>query len=131
MGIRNMNGYVEIGVEDEVHFILYCLMCDTFRLKYLPRKYFTEPNINKSNILMSSRSASVIHAVASYRHSCIISLLCFQITQRNKMFECYNVFYQFLCHTCVHTMLLYVCYIHVLWAGGLNRNKPFVLVLMS
>ena len=50
MGVRNMNGYVKIGVEDEVNFVLYCLVCDTIRLKYLPRKYFTEPNINKSNI---------------------------------------------------------------------------------
>ena len=33
-------------------------------------------------------------------------------------------------HTCVHVMLLYICCIYVLWAGGLNHNKAFVLVLV-
>ena len=44
-------------------------------------------------------------------------------------YNAFHIFYQLLFHTCEHVMLLYVCCIHVLWAGGLNRNKPFVLVL--
>ena len=33
-------------------------------------------------------------------------------------------------YTCVYVMLLYICCIYVLWAGGLNHNKAFVLVLV-
>ena len=68
---------VQTGIEDEVHFLLYCSVYDTLRQKNLPRKYFTDPNMNKFNILMSSKSEAIIQAVASYMY------LYFQIAQRN------------------------------------------------
>ena len=54
------------SVEDEAHFLLYCPVYLSLRQKYLPRKYYLEPNINKFYILMSSKPESVLHAVASY-----------------------------------------------------------------
>ena len=47
------------SVEDEAHFLLYCPVYLSLRQKYLPRKYYLEPNINKFYILMSSKSESV------------------------------------------------------------------------
>ncbi|MEW8548219.1 MAG: reverse transcriptase family protein [Candidatus Thiodiazotropha sp.] len=54
------------GVEDEAHMLLYCPVYDSLRQKYLSPKYCNLPNMNKFNILMSSRSETSIHAVAAY-----------------------------------------------------------------
>ena len=54
------------GIEDELHFMFQCPVYETLRQKYIPRKYQTPPNMHKFNILMSSKSETLIQAVANY-----------------------------------------------------------------
>ena len=44
-------------VENEIHFMLQCTVYESLRKKYLPRKYYIFPNVNKS---------TVIHNAATY-----------------------------------------------------------------
>ena len=53
-------------VENEIHFMLQCPVYETLRQKYLPRKYYIFPSVNKFNILMSSHSEAVIHNVTTH-----------------------------------------------------------------
>ena len=53
-------------VEKEIHFMLQRPVYEALRQKYLPRKYYIFPNVNKFNILMSSHSEAVIHNDATY-----------------------------------------------------------------
>ena len=46
--------------------IKFILCFNILYMKYLPRKYYIFPNVNKFNILMSSHSETVIHNVATY-----------------------------------------------------------------
>ena len=55
-----------LDIEDEAHFILYCPVLHGLREKYLPNKFHQNPNINKFNVLMSSKSEKIINAVATY-----------------------------------------------------------------
>ena len=53
-------------VEKEIHFMFQCPVYETLRQKYLPRKYYIFPSVNKFNKLMSSHFETVIHNVATY-----------------------------------------------------------------
>ena len=48
------------------------------------------------------------------------------ISRKYYMLPNFNKFYILM--SCVRIILLFVCCIHVLWAGGLNQNKLFALV---
>ena len=119
-------------VENEIHFMLQCTVYETVyetsMQKYLPRKYYIFPNVNKFNILMSNHSETVIHNVATY--------LYYAFKLRQELLDSISldvmISYMldgipYLC-TCNFTVCLSL--FHVLWAGGLNHNKPFVLVLV-
>jgi hypothetical protein len=53
-------------VEDEYHFLLNCNYYSDLRAAYIPLKYFTQPNINKFNIIMSTKNEELIKSVAMY-----------------------------------------------------------------
>ena len=55
-----------LGVEHEAHFILYCPVLDWSRQKYLRSKFYVSPNINKFNVLMSTKNETIINDVAKY-----------------------------------------------------------------
>ena len=70
MIFKDMIDYADcIRMQIKMKFIL-CFSAlynyETLRQKYLPRKYYIFPNVNKFNILMSSHSETVIHNVATY-----------------------------------------------------------------
>ena len=48
------------------------------------------------------------------------------ISRKYYMLPNFNKFYILM--SCVRIILLFVCCIHVFWAGGLNQNKLFALV---
>ena len=54
------------NIEDEYHFVLCCNVYDDLRDMYLPKKYHSQPNLHKFNILMSTRSSDIIHSLAKY-----------------------------------------------------------------
>ena len=58
------------GVEDEVHFMFYCPVYNTVRQKYIPRKYYMLPNLNKFYILMSSVHIILLYVCMLY--SCVM-----------------------------------------------------------
>ena len=95
---------------------------DCSKQKYLPRNYYTFPNVNKFNILMSSHSETVIHNVATYLYNA------FELRQELKAHESISldvmIYYMLdgipYLSTCNFTVCLSL--FHVLWAGGPNHN---------
>ena len=50
------------NIEDKYHFVLWCKVYDDLRDKYLPKKYHSQPNLHKFNILMlNGRQTLFIH----------------------------------------------------------------------
>ena len=55
-----------LDTEDEYHFVLKCDRYTDLRNKYLPNKYYMNPNLHKFNMLFSSRSEDVLLSLAKF-----------------------------------------------------------------
>lgn len=55
-------------IETEFHFVLKCPRLTSFREKYIPSKFYQSPNINKFNILMSSKNVDIIMRLAVFAY---------------------------------------------------------------
>ncbi|XP_053383686.1 uncharacterized protein LOC128549926 [Mercenaria mercenaria] len=53
------------SVEDECHFLLRCGCYRDLRELHIPSKYYTRPDVNKFNILMSTRNEELIKSTAA------------------------------------------------------------------
>lgn len=53
-------------IEDEYHFLLICPLYRELRLKYLPKFYYTWPNLNKFKLLLNSKKPLILRKLASY-----------------------------------------------------------------
>lgn len=47
-------------IKTEYHFVLKCPRLTSLREKYIPSKFYQSPNINKFNILMSSKNVDIV-----------------------------------------------------------------------
>lgn len=56
------------AIETEFHFVLVCSKLLKRREKYIPKKYFSNTNEHKFNILMSSNSEKVLLKLAMYTY---------------------------------------------------------------
>ena len=56
----------KVSVETEYHFVMVCTAYENLRSKYLPSKYFVNPNIHKFNILMSCQAENIIENLAKF-----------------------------------------------------------------
>ena len=54
------------NIEDEYHFVLGCNADNDLRYIYLPKEYYSQPNLHKLNMLMSSRLSDTIHSLAKF-----------------------------------------------------------------
>ena len=54
------------AIEDEVHFLLYCPLYTELRSKYIDKKYWEYPTLNKFNILLSSKNEKTIRNLAMF-----------------------------------------------------------------
>ena len=55
-------------LENEYHFLLVCPFYSDLRSLYLPRYYYTWPNINKFKNIMQSTSKNVMIKLAKFIH---------------------------------------------------------------
>ena len=53
------------NIEDEYHFVLCCNAYNDLRYIYLPKEYYSQPDLHKFNMLMSSRLSDTIHSLES------------------------------------------------------------------
>ena len=79
-------------------------MYSSLRLKYLPCKYHSEPNINKFNILMSNMADQLNMRLHYFMP------LNFVKTFQNLKRVPVHVYVRVYNYNSVHDMLLYVCY---------------------
>ena len=56
----------ELFIEDEYHFILVCKCYQHLRPLYLPHKFYSMPNIDKFNMLMSNTTPCIVKQLAMY-----------------------------------------------------------------
>ena len=53
-------------IEDEYHFLLVCPFYRDLRRKYFKTYYFSSPNLHKFNLLMQTRSSTILKKLAKY-----------------------------------------------------------------
>lgn len=53
-------------VEDEYHFLLICPLYRELRVKYLPRYYYTWPNLNKFKSLLNTNKSILLKNMANF-----------------------------------------------------------------
>ena len=53
-------------IEDEYHFVLVCPFYRDLRRKYFKNYYFSWPNVHKFNLLMQTRSPTILKKLAKY-----------------------------------------------------------------
>ena len=53
-------------IEDEYHFLLVCPFYRDLRRKYFKNYYFSWPNVHKFNLLMQTRSPTILKKLAKY-----------------------------------------------------------------
>ena len=52
--------------ENEIHFILCCPMYDNLRERYIPGKFYRNPNANRMNVLLSSTNVDIVGNLCRY-----------------------------------------------------------------
>ena len=57
---------IEIMLKINIIFLLICDCFDDLRDNYLPKKYYTQPNLNKFIIIMSTTNDKIIKSVAVF-----------------------------------------------------------------
>ncbi len=53
-------------IENEYHFLLFCIMYCDIREKYLEEKYYKHPTIHKFNMLMSSTNVTTLRNLSMF-----------------------------------------------------------------
>ena len=58
--------YTLSNVDDEYHFILECSLLNDLRKKYIDKKYWLRPNMQKCIALINSQNALTLRKLASF-----------------------------------------------------------------
>lgn len=56
----------QLEVETEYHFIMKCTTFNDLRIKYLPSKYYNNPNMHKFHLLLNTTTDSTVNNLAMF-----------------------------------------------------------------